>query len=661
VEVFNRDGAAVVLGPELTLTPQLWTGAAVGGPKAAEIAATGSRAALKDILLNWLDYRVQISTPSGGPAWWGYVHEVALTLDGVEVTASLEGLRNRVAVTYTSLEGGAETALTTAWAEDTASQAQFGVCEFVDTLGQATAAMALAYRDRLLSEGAWPQMGRALAAGGESGAVLRCRGFLARAARRYYQRTDGRLEHQSGESNIQPIGWGISAAPQIGFGDGGIHDAWGRLADLAEGMKITVTGSLSNNKTFTVTDPAGERVESYTANTVSFQPLDDILDSAAGMGIVKTEHWLLVSGSAANSRWHRVGSAGADHVRTSASVSGAIVNEVAGPTISMYQAQRLSVAEAAAYEAPGSANVTITHQGQQVAQRFQPATAMKIDRVLIDAAKVGAPSDNLEVRILADSAGAPGALLASGSVAAANLPADDLTGTWVTLGSAITLAAGTYYWIQVRRSGSVDGQNYFRLGMTDAAYGTCYMWTGSAWVAHAPGWYVRFRLWAVEDTGTMAETLLTQVMGAPVAVQTGFLSGVGGFPTMDGRAFASDELDRLLQVGASSGRRVLAEVTPDLVLRLYEQPAPNVNDMPQLRTAGGKARLFDAAGSPWPAGILPAGLWAELADLDSDLLQVGGLSPVFVDEATYDPQADSWEIALGAKRSLAELLKVQAG
>ena len=118
VEVFNRDGAALVLGPDLLLAPQPWTFAAAGGPKAAEIRASGDRSALKDILLNWLDYRVLVTSPSGGPCWWGYVHEIALTLGGLEITASLEWLRNRVAVTYTALEGGAEKALTTAWILD---------------------------------------------------------------------------------------------------------------------------------------------------------------------------------------------------------------------------------------------------------------------------------------------------------------------------------------------------------------------------------------------------------------------------------------------------------------------------------------------------------------------------------------------------------------
>lgn len=660
VEVFDHTNAGIVIPPTLTLTPQPWTGAALGGPKTAEVKATGSRAELKNVLLNWLGYRLTITTPTGGPAWWGYVHEVSLTLGGVEVKASLDGLHNRVAVAYTSLEGAVEESLTTAWAENTTSQARYGVCEIVDSLGQASTAMATAYRDRLLSEGAYPQMGQALSGTDEATATLRCRGAYAQVNRRYYLRTDGRLEHTTGDIRIQPIGWGVVASNQVGFGDHAIHDAWGRFTDMAAGMRLTVTGSAGNNKTFTVAAATNEDVESYANNTIYFQPTDDIFDTADGMGLMKSDHWMLVTGSAANSRWHWIGSAGGDHLRTSASISGTIASETTGPTIGLYQAQKVAVVETDATEAPGAATPTITHHGQQVAQRFSPATTMRTDRVMIEASRAGTPTDNLEVRILADSAGAPGALLASGSLAG-SLLTDELTAVWVTLASEVTLSAGGYYWIQVRRSGSLSASNYFRLGMTPDAYITCYMWTGSAWAAHAPGWFLRFRLWAVEDTGVLAETLLSATVGAPLTVQTGFVSGIKGFPTMDARAWAGDELERLLAAGSSTGRRVLVDVSPAFALRLYEQPVANVANMPIVRSVGGRVQLYDAAGSPWPAGILPAGLWVELADIDSDLAAIGGLSPAFVDEATYDPRANSWTISFGGKRTLADMLKVQAG
>lgn len=672
VELYDRAGGPLAALGDVRLTPQPWGGAARGGPKRAEIEATGSRAALKDMLLNWLRYRVVITTPSAGSCWWGYIHEISLTLDGVEYTASLDGLRNRIAVTYTSVEGAIEGAYTTAWAEDAGSQGQFGVKEHFESLGQATAAMAAAYRDRMLARYAYPLLGRGLAGGGGAvgsvgstgGAdrgrvVLRCRGWGELFGWRYYRRTDGRLEHMPSDTQAQPIGWGIAASNQVGFGDGAIHDAWGRLGSLKAGMKLTTSGAANggNNRTWTALDSSGEKVESYANNSIYFEPTDDILDALGGMGMVKTGHWLLVTGSAANSRWHRIGSAAADHLRTSASVSGAIAAEGTGPSISMYQAQRLSTVEGATYEAPGSANVTIQHHGQQVAQRVTLATAMKIDRVMIEAAKVGNPGGNLVVRIHADSSGAVGSQLTTGGLAALALT-DDLNVVSVPV-TEITLSPGSY-WIVVRRADSNDGANYYLVGMTQTAYGSCQMWTGSAWVAHAPGWFLKFRLWAVEDTGTMAETML-QATAQVVTVQGGFLSGVNGYPTMDGQATALDELTRLAGVGMSDGSRVLWDISPDLQMRLVAQPQAGMSPTLSLRTAGGKVRLFDAAGSPWLAGVLPVGMWAELADMDSDLQAVGGLSPAFIEEATYDPQADSWDILFEGERSLLDMLKVQAG
>ena len=83
VELFDRNMAPVTGLGDLTLRPLPWSAAASGGPKAAEIEATGSKAALKFLLLNSLRYGVTILTPAAGPCWWGYVHEVALTINGV--------------------------------------------------------------------------------------------------------------------------------------------------------------------------------------------------------------------------------------------------------------------------------------------------------------------------------------------------------------------------------------------------------------------------------------------------------------------------------------------------------------------------------------------------------------------------------------------------
>jgi hypothetical protein len=661
VEFSDRAGAALAGLDDVTFRPTSWTAAAFGGPKVAEIEATGGRAALKSILLNWLGYGVNITTPSAGACWWGYVHELSLTIDGAEIVASLETVRNRVAVTYTSLDGAIESALTTAWADDLASQDEYGIIEHFESLGgQVSTAMALAYRDRLLAERARPRLRKAGLGVAGLRAVIRCRGHFAKTGRRYYLRTDGRLENMPSDTLVQPIGWGVTASNQVGFGDGGLHDAWGRFADMAPGIKLAVSGASGsgNNKTYTVLDSTSEEVETYSNNTIYFEPTDDILDAASGMGMVKTDHWLLVGGSADNSRWHRVGAAGADHVRTSASVSGVIEAESTGPTISMYLAQKLATVETSAYEAPGTANITIQHHGQQVAQRFTITAAMKVDRVMVEAGRVGNPGGDFLLRIHADSAGAIGAQLTTGGLAPSSLT-EDLAAVWVPV-TEITLAAGSY-WILVRRADANDGQNYYRAGMTEASYDACQMWTGSAWVAHAPGWRLKFRLWAVEDTGVMAETMLAATIQG-MMLDGGFLSGVNGFPAMDAQAVVADELERLAAVGTAAGRRVLASVTQDLRLRLYAQEAADVALRLILRTAGGRLRVEDGVGSPWPAGILPVGMWADLADLDSDLTSVGGLSPAFIEEITYDAASNAWQdVTFAGERSLSDMLKVQAG
>ncbi len=212
----------------------------------------------------------------------------------------------------------------------------------------------------------------------------------------------------------------------------------------------------------------------------------------------------------------------------------------------------------------------------------------------------------------------------------------------------------------MRRSGSNDGDNYYTVAMTETAYESCHMWNGSAWAAHVPGWYLKFKLWSVEDTGTMAEAMLASAMQF-VTLSAGFTSGVNGYPTMDQRSVLADELDRLVNVGTASGARVLVDVSPDNVLRLKAQAAPVSNECLVLYTASGERRLTDAAGSDWEPGVLPTGLWVRLADLDSDLAAVGGLSPAFIEEAEYDAESGEWVLTFAGERNLADLLKVRQG
>ena len=88
--------------------------------------------------------------------------------------------------------------------------------------------------------------------------------------------------------------------------------------------------------------------------------------------------------------------------------------------------QRLGVVDTATYEAPGAAaSVSLTLHGYHVAQRITLGTAMKIDRIMVEAAKVGNPGDALECRIYSDNAGVinQAGQLTAGTLAASNITA----------------------------------------------------------------------------------------------------------------------------------------------------------------------------------------------------------------------------------------------
>lgn len=77
-----------------------------GGPEAATLNAAGPETALR-WLLTQLRRPLHLHGKQAGTVWWGYVHRVEVRLGAVMATASLDGLRTAIAVTYTDAETGA--------------------------------------------------------------------------------------------------------------------------------------------------------------------------------------------------------------------------------------------------------------------------------------------------------------------------------------------------------------------------------------------------------------------------------------------------------------------------------------------------------------------------------------------------------------------------
>jgi len=101
---------------------------------------------------------VMVRDRENTPVWWGFVEEVTVYLQRVQLKVSLERLCNQVRVAYTFLSPDNKLAdkLETSLAVDPQSQREFGIREKVIHMRDLDDAFALSLRDTFLSLHAWP-------------------------------------------------------------------------------------------------------------------------------------------------------------------------------------------------------------------------------------------------------------------------------------------------------------------------------------------------------------------------------------------------------------------------------------------------------------------------------------------------------------------------
>ena len=124
------------------------------------------------------------------------------------------------------------------------------------------------------------------------------------------------------------------------------------------------------------------------------------------------------------------------------------------------------------------------------AVRIIPRGGLTSSSIKLILNKQGSPTGNLTIEVQTDSSGSPsGTPITNGT--SNTVAMSGLTGSYVetafTFASAFTLAAGTTYWIVLKRSDAVSGSNYVRcLGLgtsTDYASFVGKKYDGSTWSA----------------------------------------------------------------------------------------------------------------------------------------------------------------------------------
>ena len=306
----------------------------------------------------------------------------------------------------------------------------------------------------------------------------------------------------------------------------------------------------------------------------------------------------------------------------------------------------------------GEESYTVMGQGgREVGEDDRPILAMSFQIAAAEAWtattlwlspwKVGTPSDNLVITIRATSGGLPGSVLATSTKAGSAIQQNS---AWMEfpLSASVTLSPSTIYWIHAQRSSSVDPNNYFMLDTNlDNGYprGSMYLYntTLAAWVSNPGKGDLIFRLVGVQETTEQIANIIDICgqffPGSIIENESGIESG----QYRNGDSTGLYELEKLLLVGTSNARRLLAEVTHNRYLRIYEEPVKPVDTFGLDKNG----RLSFKNNTPMDIELCPVGIWCHLVDVipsTVDLSMVASPDLFFIEEAEYSPNIRRYQI-----------------
>jgi hypothetical protein len=162
--------------------------AASGGFISASFTINGSRETLE----NWIEYgigrHIQVHAPDNRIVWEGFVDQVSVTMGGITTNRGpLLNIGNRVSVMYTPIiDPDTDPPITgtpteTVIAQDTDSQAKYGIWEKVVNTGNMLDVDAEFLRDLYLVENAYPDGSCTISLGSDTSAMsvsVTCRGYI---------------------------------------------------------------------------------------------------------------------------------------------------------------------------------------------------------------------------------------------------------------------------------------------------------------------------------------------------------------------------------------------------------------------------------------------------------------------------------------------------
>lgn len=627
--------APVPLPVSYKITPVRYSATAVGGPDDAELQVEANGEELWNAL-NWLGCGVVIYGQFGEPVWGGYVNEIAVKVGRRARGKSLDNVFNRVKATYTTVDvEGVPARGDTDWMEDADSISRFGIREKRYNLGECEPELANSICAEILRRVARPIAKRRRAMGGDDFASMICKGFWSTLKNRYFARADGKDEHLVSGDSAQMLNWGITST-WLSFANNTItYGPPVTGATNATPIVITANGhGRSDGDIVTIRDVAGNtaangefKVASATTNTFA---LTNVATGAniAGSGSYTSGGIVMATGIAGPfaelSEGELLVVSGSTANNGTLTTSGSAGSN--GHTIGVTSATN---------EAPG-ATTTITNYAQQVAQSFAPSSNWNAVEVAIRLKKVGAPAFDVVVELRSNNAGVPSAtVLASCTIARADV---GTTMQWekVALSATVAVTTETTYWVVVRtNAGSTDSDDGFVVALDGAlGYGNGVLkilTNSSAWAERPMSADMPFRVLDKVDTAAQIRAIFVQAGVVFTDYDVAVSSGIESNQYRAGENTAMDEVEKLLEAGASSSLRLIPSVTPDRVVHLSLQASSTGNEIYDRDGV-----LYHPNGSPVTLGFLPVAQWVRELGVPQNLDFMVDTAAQFVEGAEFD-------------------------
>jgi hypothetical protein len=281
----------------------------------------------------------------------------------------------------------------------------------------------------------------------------------------------------------------------------------------------------------------------------------------------------------------------------------------------------------------------------EIAQSFQIQSTQDwwLETASIKIQATGTPTDDVILDVMSDSGGNPGTVLSTGTI-----PNSAFSSAYQYLYASMSpryqLQSGITYWLRVKRSGSLDGSNYFKVDVDEGlgyTYGVFKIYSGS-WGSRTPDADLLFTVNGTRETSEQMIDVIDYVGQFIRGMTIKTASGVYRNPFRNGETSGLYVMRDLLKAGTSNGKRYLAYVDRQRWLTVYEEPDPSdiAYQVDEFDRWWGKHNVLT------PKSVTPAGVWYSVKGLPATLNTVDISDPgqYFIEKSTYIVEKDMLQV-----------------